>query len=163
MRSRLAVAFAVQLLTLAACSGSGASPSPSAPPSATPGSAAPSVALASPSAASTDLTILAAASLKDALAAVKTAYATAVPGVTLTISTDASSAIETQIEQGAPADVFLSADTTNPKKLVDKGLTVGPEVNFAGNKLVVISRLTTGRHQVAGRLGQARVQSHRRR
>ena len=36
------------------------------------------------------------------------------PGTTLTISTDSSSALATQIEQGAPADVFLSADTTNP-------------------------------------------------
>ena len=58
--------------------------------------------------------------------------------MTLTISTDASSALETKIEQGAPADVFLSADTTNPKKLVDANLTVGPAVNFAGNKLTVI-------------------------
>ena len=54
------------------------------------------------------------------------------------MSTDASSALETKIEQGAPADVFLSADTTNPKKLVDANLTVGPAVNFAGNKLTVI-------------------------
>ena len=53
----------------------------------------------------------------------KTAYEAANPGTTLTISTDSSSALETQIEQGAPADVFLSADTTNPQKLVDKGLT----------------------------------------
>jgi molybdate transport system substrate-binding protein len=136
--SRLAVVFGVLLLTLAACSGSGASTSPSAPPSATSGSAAPSAAPPSPSAASSDLTILAAASLKDALAAVKTAYATAVPGVTLTISTDSSSVIETQIEQGALADVFLSADTTNPKKLVEAGLTLGPAVDFAGNTLVVI-------------------------
>lgn len=136
--SRLAVVFGVLLLTLAACSGSGASTSPSVPPSATSGSAAPSAAPPSPSAASSDLTILAAASLKDALAAVKTAYATAVPGVTLTISTDSSSAIETEIEQGALADVFLSADTTNPKKLVEAGLTLGPAVDFAGNTLVVI-------------------------
>ncbi len=43
------------------------------------------------------------------------------PGTDLTISTDSSAALETQIEQGAPADVFLSADTTNPQKLVDGG------------------------------------------
>ena len=48
-----------------------------------------------------------------------------IPGTTLTISTDSSAALETQIEQGAPADVFLSADTTNPQKLVDKGLAAG--------------------------------------
>ena len=92
----------------------------------------------SPSAAAVELTIYAAASLKGALDAAKPAYEAAHPGMTLTISTDASSALETQIEQGAPADVFLSADTTNPKKLVDAGLTVGPAVNFAGNKLTVI-------------------------
>ena len=60
------------------------------------------------------------------------------PGTTLTISTDSSAALETQIEQGAPADVFLSADTTNPKKLVDKGLAAGAAVAFAGNKLTII-------------------------
>ena len=48
-----------------------------------------------------------------------------IPGVTLTISTDSSAALETQIEQGAPADVFLSADATNPQKLVDEGLADG--------------------------------------
>ena len=56
----------------------------------------------------------------------------------MTVSTDSSSALETQIEQGAPADVFLSADTTNPKKLVDAGLADGAAVTFAGNKLTVI-------------------------
>ena len=54
------------------------------------------------------------------------------------MSTDSSSALETKIEQGAPADVFLSADTTNPQKLVDKGLAAGAPVTFAGNKLTVI-------------------------
>ena len=43
-----------------------------------------------------------------------------------------------QIEQGAPADVFLSADTTNPKKLVDKALAAGDMVPFAGNKLTIV-------------------------
>ena len=69
-----------------------------------------------------------------ALDKVKAAYETANPGTTLTISTDSSSALETQIEQGAPADVFLSADTTNPKKLVDKGLADGDPVTFAGQQ-----------------------------
>ena len=88
--------------------------------------------------ASASLTIYAAASLKAALAKVKTAYEAANPGTTLTISTDSSSALETKIEQGAPADVFLSADTTNPQKLVDKGLASGAIVPFAGNLLTII-------------------------
>ena len=79
-------------------------------------------------AAPASLTIFGAASLKGALDKAKTAYEAANPGTTLTVSTDSSSALETQIEQGAPADVFLSADTTNPKKLVDKGLASGATV-----------------------------------
>jgi molybdate transport system substrate-binding protein len=76
--------------------------------------------------------------LNGALDRVKTAYQLAAPGVKLTVSTDSSSALETQIEQGAPADVFLSADSTNPKKLVDKGLADGQAITFAGNELIVI-------------------------
>jgi len=84
------------------------------------------------------LTVFAAASLKSVLDRAETTYEAAHPGTALTISTDSSSALETQIEQGAPADVFLSADTTNPKKLVDKGLAGGPAVTFAGNQLTII-------------------------
>ena len=79
----------------------------------------------SPSAAGASLTVFGAASLKGALDKAKTAYEAANPGTTLNVSTDCSSALETQIEQGAPADVFLSADTTNPKKLVDGGFASG--------------------------------------
>jgi molybdate transport system substrate-binding protein len=85
-----------------------------------------------------ELTIFGAASLKGALEKAKTAYEADVPGTTVTLSTDSSSALEAQIEQGAPADVFLSADSTNPKKLVDRGLADGAAVTFARNKLTVI-------------------------
>jgi molybdate transport system substrate-binding protein len=84
------------------------------------------------------LTVFAAASLKAVLEKARTAYEALHPGTTLTISTDSSAALETQIEQGAPADVFLSADTTNPKKLVDKGLTAGDPLMFATNALTII-------------------------
>jgi molybdate transport system substrate-binding protein len=117
------------LIVLAAC-GSGATPTPSVP------STAPSAAASQ--AATAPLTIYGAASLKTALAQIKTAWEASHPGSTLTISTDSSAALETQIEQGAPADVFLSADTTNPKKLTDKGLADGSAENFAGNLLTVI-------------------------
>lgn len=95
-------------------------------------------AAASPSAEPVELTVFGAASLKGALEEAKAAYETANPGTTVTISTDSSSALETQIEQGAPADVFLSADTTNPRKLVDAGMADGAAVDFAGNKLTII-------------------------
>jgi molybdate transport system substrate-binding protein len=90
-----------------------------------------------PTAAPVALTVFAASSLKGALDEVATAYQ-AGTGDTITLSTDSSAALETQIEQGAPADVFLSADTTNPEKLVTGGFVSGHPVSFAGNTLVII-------------------------
>jgi molybdate transport system substrate-binding protein len=119
---RRAALLALAATVLGACSG--ASSAPSILPSAQPTNA--------------EITIFAAASLRNALAEAKIAYEAANPGMTLTISTDSSSALETQIEQGAPADVFLSADTTNPQKLVDGGFAAGGPVTFAGNELVII-------------------------
>jgi molybdate transport system substrate-binding protein len=135
MRSGAAALVSVLLFVLAACTNGGASPTASTALSTTPSTA---TSAAAPSAAPAALTIYGAASLKGMLDKVKTAYETANPGSTLTISTDSSATLETQIEQGAPADVFLSADTTNPKKLVDKGLAAGAAVTFAGNKLTLI-------------------------
>jgi molybdate transport system substrate-binding protein len=133
MRSRVVTLISLLALVLAACSGSGSSPSTSAAATSAP-SAVPSAAGSSGAA----LTVYGAASLKAALTKAKAAYETANPGMTVTISTDSSSALETQIEQGAPADVFLSADATNPQKLVDKGLAAGGLVPFAGNKLTIV-------------------------
>jgi len=136
---RFLVVLAALLVVIAACTSSGgASSALSAVPSVAPSTAmseAPSVA---PSVAPVELTIYGAASLKGALTAVKPVYEAAHPGVTLTISTDASSALATQIEQGAPADVFLSADAKNPTALADKGLTAGIPVNYATNVLTVV-------------------------
>jgi len=84
------------------------------------------------------VTIYGAASLKAVLAEAKTVYETANPGISLTISTDSSAALEAKIEQGAPADLYLSADTSNPQRLVDKGMADGNPTPFAGNLLTVI-------------------------
>jgi molybdate transport system substrate-binding protein len=135
MNHRQIAAVTVLALLLAACSGSGSSLSPSI---ATGASNAPSTAGSSPAAAGGSITIFGAASLKGALDKAKAAYEAAHPGTTVTVSTDSSAALETQIEQGAPADVFLSADQTNPKKLVDKGLADGSAVTFARNKLTIV-------------------------
>lgn len=86
---------------------------------------------------SVELTIFAAASLKDVLAELSTAYEATVAGTDITIATDSSAALAAQIEQGAPADVFLSADTANPQKLVDRGLVGGSIVAFATNALTI--------------------------
>jgi molybdate transport system substrate-binding protein len=88
--------------------------------------------------AHTSLTVYAAASLKSVMAKVVDAYRAAIPGTVLTISTDSSAALETKIEQGASSDVFLSADTSNPQKLIDAGLASGDLVPFARNELAII-------------------------
>jgi molybdate transport system substrate-binding protein len=135
MKRRLISVVAGLAVVLAACSSGGSSRSPTSAPTAAP-STQPSTV---PSAAAVgELTIYGAASLKGALDKAKTAYEAANPGTKLVISTDSSSALETKIEQGAPVDVFLSADTINPNKLVDAGLAAGDPVNFAANKLTVI-------------------------
>jgi molybdate transport system substrate-binding protein len=134
MKRRPAAILCVLASVLGACSNAGASSALSAAPAVTPTAAA----SAAPSAEAVELMIYGSASLKDALEAAETAYETATPGTTVTLSTDSSSALESQIEQGAPADVFLSADTTNPKKLVDKGLAEGAAVTFARNELTII-------------------------
>jgi len=136
MRGR-AVAWLATAVLVGACATSAGS----TPASATPASDAPASAAPAPSSSpeAVQLTVFAAASLSDVLAKVKPAYEAAYPGTTLTISTDSSAALETQIEQGAPADVFLSADTTNPKKLVDAGMSAGEAVAFAGNKLTIVA------------------------
>lgn len=120
---RLPLALACALLA-AGCSAAPSSPSPSAG--------------ASVNDRGVDLEVYAAASLRTALAGVSAAYAVANPGVTLTVSADSSAALEAKIEQGAPADLLLSADTAAPQRLVDRGLASGPVTAFAGNLLTVI-------------------------
>ena len=82
------------------------------------------------------LTVFAAASLTDALATLEPAYEAA-HGVDLVISFDASSALRAQIEAGAPASLFLSADEANARTLADAGLTDGDLVAFTRNALAI--------------------------
>jgi molybdate transport system substrate-binding protein len=85
------------------------------------------------------ITVFAAASMKNALDDIDAAY-TARTGVKITVSYAASSALAKQIEQGAPADVFVSADTdwmdyAAAKKTIDEG----SRVNLLGNSIVLVA------------------------
>ncbi|MGD9609543.1 MAG: molybdate ABC transporter substrate-binding protein [Desulfovibrionaceae bacterium] len=95
------------------------------------------LSLAVPAAAS-DLTVSAAASLTDAFGAVKTAFAKEHPGVNVTMNFGASGALLSQMEKGAPVDVFASADQKTMDMAVEKKLVDVPtRINFAQNSLVL--------------------------
>jgi molybdate transport system substrate-binding protein len=86
-----------------------------------------------------ELTISAAASLTDALEELKPLYEEKTDHVTLLYNFGASGALQTQIEEGAPADLFFSAATKNMKALVDGGfIEEGKQTNLLGNELVVV-------------------------
>jgi molybdate transport system substrate-binding protein len=99
------------------------------------------MALASPSAFAQDksITVFAAASLKNALDDINAAY-TAKSGVKVAASYAASSALARQIEQGAPADIFVSADLEWMDYAIGKQtINVASRVNLLGNRLVLIA------------------------
>ena len=83
------------------------------------------------------LTVFAAASLKAPFTALAGQFEAANPGTTVTLSFAGSSDLATQISQGAPADVFASADTKNMAKLADAGLVEGSPRDFATNVLTI--------------------------
>lgn len=90
-----------------------------------------------PTSSESSVTVYAAASLREAFEELAGAYAEET-GVQVVLSFDSSSALRTQIEEGAPADVFASADLVNAKTLVDAGLTDGPAQTFAANALAIV-------------------------
>lgn len=120
---------------------------------------APAAAAAPPT-----LTVFAAASLQDVLNAVGKAYA-ARTGQAVRFSFGGSSAIAHQIEQGAPADVFISADTDWMAYLESRKLVVqASRRDLLSNQLVLIApasskasiRLVRGAN-LAGLLGGGRL------
>jgi molybdate transport system substrate-binding protein len=85
------------------------------------------------------LTVFAAASLKNALDDIDAAY-TAKTGVKVVASYAASSALAKQIEQGAPADIFVSADTDWMDYAIGKKTINEPtRINLLGNSIVLIA------------------------
>lgn len=85
------------------------------------------------------LTISAASSLKDAMGEIKELYAKENPNVTITYNFGASGTLQQQIEQGAPADIFISAATKQMDELKKKGLMVDDTVkNLLQNDVVLV-------------------------
>ncbi len=85
------------------------------------------------------LTVFAAASLTESFAELGRAFETAGRADKVTFSFGSSSTLVAQINQGAPVDVFASADTANMSKLTGGGVGAATTpVAFAGNRLAIV-------------------------
>lgn len=95
------------------------------------------VAMAMPAAAK-DLTISAAASLTDAFTVIGVNFEKAHPGVKVVFNFAASGPLAKQIEQGAPVDVFASANQKWMDTMVEKGhIDTTTRADFVKNDLVL--------------------------
>ena len=90
---------------------------------------------ASPS-PSGSITVFAAASLTDAFTEIGSQFEAENPGVTVTFSFGASSALAEQINAGAPADVFASASGSTMQQVVDAG-NAAESTTFATNVMEI--------------------------
>jgi len=129
-------------LLLAGC---GTQATPTQPPAPT--SAQPPVPTQAPKPTATqpapqpasDLTVFAAASLTEAFAGLGKQFEAEHPGVTVVFNFASSNQLAQQINQGAPADVFASANRTQMQAAIDAGRIVsGTQQTFVRNRLVVI-------------------------
>ena len=110
-------------MLLASCGSSSTSSSSSTTPTST------------PTPAPVTLNVFGAASLTAAFGEIKTKFEAANPNVTVTYNFAGSNTLATQITNGAPADVFASADTNNMQKV---NTLVNTPQTFARNNVVVI-------------------------
>jgi molybdate transport system substrate-binding protein len=89
--------------------------------------------------AQVEITVSAAVSLKDALEKIRENYAQEHPEVKITYNLGSSGALQKQIEQGAPVDLFISAGVSQMDQLAGEGLLEpGTRTDLLGNELVVV-------------------------
>ena len=86
-----------------------------------------------------ELTVFAAASLTDAFGEIATSFSATTGGARVTYNFGGSNTLRSQIEQGARADVFASANETEMNTLAKGGLVTATPSIFAKNRLVVIT------------------------
>jgi molybdate transport system substrate-binding protein len=117
---RRAVVVVAVALALAGCA---------APPHGRPASGADSL--------TGDITVFAASSLTGAFTELADDFESRHPGTTVALNFAGSSGLATQLTEGAPADVFASADEKNMAKAADASLIEGEPVDFATNVLEI--------------------------
>ena len=125
---RFAIAFLATALVAVGLAGCGSGDDSSGSSSSASGSSSASL--------SGSITVFAAASLTESFTALGQQFETANPGVKVTFSFAASSALAMQITSGAPADVFASASTKNMDQVVSAGDASDPKF-FATNVMEI--------------------------
>ncbi len=118
MRIGRLAAGAAMIALLAGCSSDSSTPAESSP-------------------AATEVTIFAAASLKATFTELGTQFEAAHPGTTVKFNFAGSSDLVAQLQQGAPADAFASADEANMDKAADADLLAAEPVIFATNSMII--------------------------
>lgn len=93
----------------------------------------------SPTDAASEVIVFAAASLESTFTELGTQFESDHPGTKVTFNIAGSSDLFAQLQQGAPADVFASADANNMAKAVSAGLVVGDPLDFATNTLTIVT------------------------
>lgn len=93
-----------------------------------------------------DLQVFAAASLTDAFKAAGDSFRKAHPTVSLTFNFGGTPTLLIQIQQGAPADVFASADQPNMQRAVDGGLLGNTPLVFTRNRLEIVVAAGNPKH-----------------
>lgn len=104
--------------------------------SSTPAGSTTSTSASSPSALSGTVNVFAAASLKEAFTQLGRQFEAVHPGTKIVFSFGPSSGLATQINQGAPADVFASASTKNMDQVV-KAAAATSATTFASNVMQI--------------------------
>lgn len=120
VRVILLLSFLLAALTAGGCAGGGNRPGEGSTP--------------------VSITVSAAASLREALEEIRAAYAGNNPGIRVTYNLGASGTLQRQIEEGAPADLFISADRSQVDSLSRKGLIMeSSRKDLLTNELVLIT------------------------
>jgi molybdate transport system substrate-binding protein len=129
-------------IVLVACSASAppsTRPSAGNAPSGQGGASSPAPSEPSSAPITGEITVFAAASLTDAFNELGERFRATNPNATVTFNFGASTQLFTQIDQGARADVFASADQAQMDRAKSAGRIAGNDVVFATNRLVIVT------------------------
>lgn len=123
-RALIVAVAAAAALTLAGCSGASGTSTPTA--------------TSTPDTLKGTVVVLAAASLTEVYGQLATQFEKLHPNVTITESFGGSSALAAQIVQGAPADLFATANEATMKTVTDGGLAAETPIVYATNVLTLV-------------------------